>query len=54
MATRKYKNVSCHKTIGAAKKAAKKLRDAGKTARVVKKSGGGACVESAGKRKKRK
>lgn len=53
MATRKYKKVSCHGTKGAAKKAAEKLRAAGKTARVVK-DGSKHCVTSAGNRKKRK
>jgi len=47
-ATRKYKKVSCHKTKTAAKAAAKKLRAAGKTARVS-----GMCVLSAGNKKKR-
>lgn len=50
---RKYKKVSCHKTKAAATKVAKKMRQANKTAKVVK-SSGGYCVESAGKRKKRK
>lgn len=55
MATRKYKKVSCHNTKGAAKKAAKKMREAGKTATVGNKNKDGKyCVSSAGKRKKRK
>lgn len=45
--TRKYKKVSCHNTITAAKKAASSLRASGKTAS-VRKQKKGACVFSAG------
>lgn len=47
---RKYKKVSCHRTVTAAKKEAKKLQKQGKTAQVRKRKTG-ACVYSAGKRK---
>lgn len=43
---RVYRKVACYKTKTAAKAAAKKMRKAGKTARVS-----GLCVLSAGKRK---
>ena len=46
---RKYKKVSCHNTVGAARKKAKAMRKAGKTARVS-----GKCVLSAGNKKRRK
>lgn len=49
---RVYKKVSCHTTKTAAKKAAEKLRSAGKTATVAPKNKDGKyCVKSAGKRK---
>lgn len=48
--TRKYKKVSCHTTVTAAKEAAKRLRASGKTAS-VRKSKKGACVFSAGSAK---
>lgn len=44
---RKYKKVSCHTTITAAKKAAVTLRNQGKTAS-IRKQKKGACVFSAG------
>ena len=48
MATaRKYRKKSCHQTKAAAKKAAKRMRNAGNTAQVR-----GKCVYSAGKRRK--
>jgi hypothetical protein len=51
--TRAYKKVSCHNTKGAANKAAKAMRTAGKTARVATKNKDGKyCVSTAGKRKK--
>jgi sugar/nucleoside kinase (ribokinase family) len=50
MKKRKYKKVSCHTTVTAAKAAAKRMRAAGKTA-TVKKGKKGACVYSAGKSK---
>lgn len=50
---RKYKTVSCHKNKTAAKKAQKALHAKGFTAKLVKKDGK-TCVESAGKRKKKK
>ncbi|MCG8332344.1 MAG: hypothetical protein MI974_31960 [Chitinophagales bacterium] len=47
---RKYKVKSCHTTKTAAKKAQKRLHDAGHTGR-LKKSGKRWCVETAGKKK---
>lgn len=48
--TRKYKKVSCHTTVTAARKAAKTLQNKGMTAS-VRKTKSGACVWSAGKSK---
>lgn len=48
--TRKYKKVSCHTTVTAARKAAKTLQNKGMTAS-VRKTKSGACVWSGGKRK---
>lgn len=48
MAKRVYRKVKCFKTKTAAKAEAKKMRKAGKTARVS-----GTCVLSAGMRKKK-
>lgn len=47
---RKYKKVSCHTSKTAATGAAKKMRASGTTAS-VRKTTGGFCVYSAGKRK---
>lgn len=47
---RKYKKVSCHTTVTAARKAAKTLQNKGMTAS-VRKTKTGACVWSGGKRK---
>lgn len=48
--TRKYKKVSCHTTVTAARKAAKTLQNKGQTAS-VRRTKNGACVWSGGKRK---
>lgn len=47
---RKYRKVSCHTKKSAANKKAKSMRSAGKTAS-VRKTKGGYCIYSAGKRK---
>lgn len=49
-AKRKYRKVSCHTTKTVAKKKAVSLRNSGSTA-TVRKTKGGYCVYSAGKKK---
>jgi len=50
---RKYKKVSCHDKKSTANNKAKKMREDGKTATVIK-EGKKYCVKSAGKRKTRR
>ena len=50
---RKYKEVGCSTTKTGAKTLQKRLHGQGKTARIVKR-GSKFCVDSAGRRKKRK